>query len=292
MNDNRDAPTPQNRISEPLHSLSVRLTEQVERAAQVHGPSPLLAEIGQTVDALRELVAYPADAQEAEAAPAGPDFSALQHVVEAEELASRIARQIESSLGQLVTNAVTELEYGIPLLQSDPATLESGLQRLKRELQGGREHLRWIVADLRPPHLLADMGLGPSLVRYADHFSEYSGLLIETNTLRDFGRRLPASMELGLFRIMQEALKNAHQHAKATRVILRVEDAPPTLTFAVEDDGEGFDNTLPARGLGLIGMRQRARAIGGDLRILTGKGMGTSVAISVSVPETVSVSAR
>lgn len=268
-----------------LNSLSRQMIEHVRRATQVYGPSSLVADLEQIAEALRRLAAEAGQTGPSGEATAGgglgSDLPAMQRTVEREEFSRRLARQIESSLGQLVTNAVTELEYGIPLLRTDPATLEDGLRRLKAELQEGREAMRWLVADLRPPLLLADMGLGPSLTLYASHFENYAGLHIDTTTLREFHRRLPASVELGVFRIVQEALKNAHQHAGASVVHLRVEATPATITFSVEDDGVGFDSAQPAGELGLISMAERAAAIGGALHVLSRLGSGTVVLVSV-----------
>ena len=284
----------ENQLLGELEIATARLTSQIQLAIQALGPSSVLFEIEQTVESLRHIAAssgvkIPSGQSGQTAAhdkPEGDDHStAMRLTIAKEELSGRLARNLESSLGQLITNAITELEYAIPLITSDPAVLQTGMEHLKGELQEGRDILRWLVADLRPPHLLADLGLGPSLVRYAERFAEYSGLSIQTDTLGDFHRRLPASVELGVFRIVQEALKNVHQHADASLVKIEFESTPPTLTIIVEDDGEGFEQTQPTTGLGLIGMKERAQAIDGALHILTQKGAGTTVIISVPIPE-------
>ena len=295
-----DTPKTENQLLDELEVTVARLTSQVRIAIQALGPSSVLFEIEQTVESLKRIAADSEknastteqgqlDRVAAHDEPEQDDHStAMRLTIAKEELTSRLTRNLESSLGQLITNAITELEYAIPLVESDPAVLQQGMEHLKGELQEGREALRWLIADLRPPHLLADLGLGPSLIRYAERFAQYSGLTIQTDTLGDFHRRLPASVELGVFRIVQEALKNVHQHANASLVRIEFESKPPTLTFIVEDDGEGFEQTHPTTGLGLIGMKERAQAIDGTFHILTQTGAGTTAIVSVPAPKAVS----
>ena len=287
-----------------LPALVSRLAQQARRAIQELGPSSILFEMEETVRLVEEALRRPAGAEAEERgneprvgegiAPEeeGERLAAMRQAMQREEFAGRLARRLESTLGQIITNAVTELEYAVPLIQSDPEAVREGLRHVQSELDQGRQIFRWIVADLRQPHLLADLGLGPSLSRYAERFAEHSGLPVETEPLRSFSARLPASVELGLFRIVQEALRNAWQHAGASRIQLRVEEREGAITFSVEDDGRGFDDSLPAAGLGLTEMRERARAIGGRLHVLTRPGAGTVVMVSVPAALKTELAAR
>jgi signal transduction histidine kinase len=141
--------------------------------------------------------------------------------------------------------------------------------------------LRSIVFELRPADLAAE-GLVPTLVKHAEVLRRVFGQDIEVQELS--ARSLDPSVELELFRIVQEALSNALKHAQASKVQVVVDlDAVPA-RIEVNDDGQGFDPDavpLRARHLGLLSMEERAGAIGGTLRIDSAPGRGTHVAVEV-----------
>lgn len=101
-------------------------------------------------------------------------------------------------------------------------------------------------------------------------------------------RRLPAAVELQLYRIVQESLSNALKHAEATAVAVKVEFGDQHVQIAVEDDGRGFDVARPplrADGaLGLSSIRERARSIGADLSMDSGPGRGTTLHVRLPLP--------
>jgi len=205
----------------------------------------------------------------------------MRAMLSREDMARRLAQELDRELGHRLANAVTDIDMAGSLVESDPSAVRAGLTQLRAELQQGLARLRWLVEGLRPPTLLNDLGLGPSLARYAQRFAGQSGLTVHTDSLADFTRRLPATAELAIFRIVQEALGNVQQHAHATHIALGVERTPDGLAFFVEDDGRGFDAQQPARSLGLMDMQGRARAVGGTLQILSRAGAGTKVIVRV-----------
>lgn len=264
-----------------------RLRAIARRAGQALGPSLPLQEMEQAANALHDKIVAGralAPALAAGATPQESDPPAMRAMLDREEQGRRLAQALETALGQLLANAVVELTYSEPLLDGDPGAVRAGIRQLRGELQEGLERLRWIVADLRAPSLLGEMGLGPSLTRYAQRFAGHTGLTVSTQSLASFTGRLPASMELAIFRIVQQALQNAHAHARATRVEIGAAPANAGWVFYVEDDGRGFEMQEVGNTPGLLDMQSRSRAIGGVLRVTSQNGGGTRVAVSVAYP--------
>jgi len=104
---------------------------------------------------------------------------------------------------------------------------------------------------------------------------------------------LPPSMEIALFRVVQEAITNTARHARAENVMVAVEFGDGTLMIEVEDDGVGFDPEALARsadsaqGLGLSGMRERVSLLGGTLSLWSEPGSGTRILVEVPLPQEV-----
>jgi signal transduction histidine kinase len=140
--------------------------------------------------------------------------------------------------------------------------------------------LREISQGLRPP-ALDDLGLGPALRRLAGQLEEHTGAQVSVRVAGT--QRLAPELELGVFRIAQEALHNVERHAAARAVSVRLSLEPPEVSLEVRDDGGGFDPALPRRRqtLGLVGMRERADLLGGELDVRSRPGAGTRVRLAV-----------
>lgn len=139
---------------------------------------------------------------------------------------------------------------------------------------------RDISADLHPA-TLDYVGLLPALEEFGEKFERRTGIAIE---VQEIGRRirLPAQIEIALFRIAQEALTNCAKHARTKLATIALEIAAGRVIFSIADTGEGFDVTRlgvdgDKPGLGLLSMRERAEAIGGQLRIESALGRGTTI---------------
>ena len=101
-------------------------------------------------------------------------------------------------------------------------------------------------------------------------------------------RRLASHIEIGLFRVAQEALNNVVKHAQASTVRVRIEFAPVGVTLVIEDDGKGFDTAnddAPAGHFGLMGMRERLQLLQGKFTIKSTPGKGTRVMITAPLEE-------
>jgi signal transduction histidine kinase len=122
--------------------------------------------------------------------------------------------------------------------------------------------------------LLDDYGLAPSLRRFVESFTEASGIELEVD-LQDVEGLSPEA-ELALFRVAQECLENVRKHSQARRAAIGLSPENGSAVLRVSDRGRGLGGEA-GRGLGLAGMRERMRAVGGSVRIKSADGTGTSV---------------
>lgn len=203
------------------------------------------------------------------------------HVVRAqEEERQRIAQELHDDTVQSLVLLWRTLNE-IPLAAAkDPDATGTALFEA-RDLAGSiAESVRGYARGLRPP-ILDDLGLAPAIRRLATEFTARSDTPANL-VIRGNARRLAPDVELALFRIAQESLRNAEKHASAGFVRLILSYSPACTTLSVKDDGRGF--VLPGRnkvdgpyGLGLVGMEERARMAGGTLTIRPHPGRGTTI---------------
>ncbi|HJX38483.1 MAG TPA: ATP-binding protein [Anaerolineae bacterium] len=181
--------------------------------------------------------------------------------------------------------------------------LSQDLERLDRRLPPGAEDLHEMVTELREsansvitalrrhigdlrPVYLEDLGLIPALEKLVDDLAVSQDIETEFK-VTGMADRLPANTELAIFRIVQEALKNVEQHARASQVEVRLEFGSDGITAFVEDDGVGFvgpetPSELTELGhFGLMGMQERAILLGGWLSIRSEPGQGTTIVFHV-----------
>ena len=202
-----------------------------------------------------------------------------------EEERKRIARELHDDLGPALTAVVINLQ-----LMGDGTTPAKNARRIEDSIDlvdRMVQQIRDLSLDLRPP-LLDEMGLVTALTGYLETQAERTGLAIEVRQ-KGVVDGLPAEVEITAFRVAQEAVTNAIRHAKARRVLVVVESSDGGLTISVEDDGQGFDATSATEGaatgksLGLLGMQERARMLGGRFDISSSPGGGTRVHIWLPV---------
>jgi signal transduction histidine kinase len=159
------------------------------------------------------------------------------------------------------------------------------LEELTGKLVEEVHHLAW---ELRPA-ALDDLGLQAALHNYAEKWSERSGVAVDFHGGGLERQRLPPEVETTIYRIVQEALTNVLKHAAARRVSVIVERRREHVLVIVEDDGRGFDveavayAPAAARGLGLLGMRERIALVGGALDFDSAPGDGATVRARIPV---------
>ncbi len=198
----------------------------------------------------------------------------------------RISHDLHDGLNQLLVGALLELRSGLERLNRNESTgVKTSLKQASEIIHQVEQELRQTIFDLRPP-MLDSLGLVPSLARYAKQFENHTQLSckVETNG-KPF--RMSESIEIGLYRIMQEALQNVQSHARASNVEILVAFQETHVAMTVTDNGCGF--VLGERAgqgdvhFGLMGMHERAQAIGGMLQMYTSPGHGTMVSTTIPV---------
>jgi two-component system sensor histidine kinase UhpB len=199
-----------------------------------------------------------------------------------EEGIKRIAHALHDDAGQLLAAVHLALqEIAIEL----PPEQRSRLERISVPLDEATEQLRRLSHELRPV-ILDDFGLVPAFEFLAEGVAKRTGLVIRLEgSLRE---RLAPVVETTLYRIVQEALTNVGRHACATHVTIQIRKNGRSVECTVRDDGIGFDEAAlwAQRGrpsLGLIGIRERATALGGTFSITSGPGLGTTLTLAIPV---------
>jgi signal transduction histidine kinase len=155
------------------------------------------------------------------------------------------------------------------------------LDELRRAELDAVDQLRHLINDLRPPYL-EDLGFMPALEMLVQQAAQRTSVRIRLET-QGAARRCAPDVELVAYRIAQEALNNALQHADAQEIAICVRYDAQEMSLSVADDGKGFslpqrpDQLTQAGHFGLVGMRERATLLGGDLDIRTAPGQGTRI---------------
>ncbi len=202
-----------------------------------------------------------------------------------EEERRRIAREIHDSLGQLLT----AIKFNIEVLEdsvSSGSARQERLQDVKRLLDTAMAEAREISYNLMPS-VLEDFGLVPALQLLCEQFEKRNGLRL-TFHAHGVHERLDPIMEVGLYRIVQEALTNIAKHAQATEASVQFVRDTQGIRLTVEDSGKGFETVQPRlverRGMGLVSMRERAASFKGSFTIDSTPGSGTVVVVEIPIP--------
>ncbi len=206
----------------------------------------------------------------------------------------RIAQDMHDGMNQLLIGAMLELKSAHQRLANDNlAQAESSLHTVQTILRQVEAEMKHVIHDLRPP-ILDALGLAVAVRRYAERYQGYTNIPCSV-TVMNKPSRLRPNVEIGVYRLLQEALQNVSAHAQATHVDVVLAFAPHILKLTILDDGCGFD-LAQATGngngrLGLLGMRERAESLGGHIFIQTEPGKGTHVELIVPIQETEGVPA-
>lgn len=204
-----------------------------------------------------------------------------------EEERRRVARDIHDGPAQTLANVVLRAEICEKYLDNDLEQVRIELRQLKDVVRNSLKDIRKVIYDLRPM-TLDDLGLIPTLRRYINDLKEQPNLFIDFSvTGRE--RRLPSHLEVGIFRIVQEALNNVMKHARAHAVQVRLEFADKIVGVQVRDDGKGFnvEEAMRREGdhYGLLSMRERVDLLQGHWQLESTPGRGTKVTLRVPIKE-------
>ena len=201
----------------------------------------------------------------------------------AEREKASLARELHDELGGILTPAKMDLAWLQARLGSQPEYAER-MRRLGLLIDQGIDLKRRVIERLRPS-LLDHLGLAAAIQWYAEETCRAASIDCDIRVAPTF-ERLPADLEIALYRLMQESLSNVVRHSKAKRAVVTLERKPDGLLLQVSDDGVGIQDLEAARRLsyGLVGMRQRVRAMGGTFDVESAPGKGTRVRAFVPRP--------
>jgi two-component system sensor histidine kinase UhpB len=193
-----------------------------------------------------------------------------------EEERRRLARDLHDEVNQALTAILLRLEA---LSHSAPPELGDELSELKRLVNQAMSELLQLARQLRPT-ALDDHGLLPAIASQVRRFAAQTGIKADLNAVGESSSLAPDE-EIAVYRIAQEALANVARHAGASLVEVDLNAAGAGLQLTVRDDGRGFETHRTGDGLGLGGMAERARLVGGELTIESRPGSGTELCLRV-----------
>ncbi|WP_227494249.1 PAS domain-containing sensor histidine kinase [Ramlibacter pallidus] len=199
-----------------------------------------------------------------------------------EQEKSRIARELHDELAQSLTALKMDTIWMRDHLPAADASAQDKIAKMLAMLDGAVASTRRIAADLRPL-VLDDLGLVPAIEWVVQNFTQRTGVPCEL--LVDEALELDEPYATGVFRIVQESLTNVAKHAQATEVVVELHPRGEILLLRVQDNGVGFRTSDPRKpqSLGLVGLRERAHLLRGEVRIDSSPGTGTRVEARIPI---------
>jgi signal transduction histidine kinase len=205
------------------------------------------------------------------------DLSARLVSAQEEERRS-ISRELHDEVGQSLSALLMEAGNAAALVAPKDAHVRQHVESIKKLAEASVNIIRNMTLLLRPS-MLDDFGLVPALEWQAREVSKRTGIRVHV-AAADSAGELPDELKTCIYRVVQEALNNCARHAQArsVRVVVRQEES--RIVLSVEDDGRGFD-ARRVRGLGLVGMEERVRHLGGAFQVRSTPGSGTKVDVEL-----------
>ncbi len=195
-----------------------------------------------------------------------------------EEERKYLSRELHDQVGQMLTGLRMELAGVAKIHGDETSEFSLTIARAKGTVEQTLNIVRNIAMLLRPS-MLDDLGLTPALEWLVKEVSRSSGIQIDVDVDPALDA-LPDVHRTCLYRVVQEALTNLVRHSEARKAALKLTIADGEVFGSITDDGRGFDaETMQRKGLGLLGMEERVRELGGTLVVTSGRGLGTKVEI-------------
>jgi signal transduction histidine kinase len=200
---------------------------------------------------------------------------------------SRLSRELHDEIGQTLTALRIEISGALAALRTEPDAAEQRLGEARLLAERTVETVRNISRLLRPS-LLDDLGLEPALQSLVEEFNR-RGTIACDFAGEEIAAALPDSHRTCVYRVVQEALTNCARHSQARRATVRLWQSGGELNVEIHDDGKGFPagprgGPKGKTGLGILGMRERVAALGGELAIESAPGGGTRVSARLPLP--------
>jgi len=269
--------------------LPIRTRDHVFGVLEAYGPSSLAE--NETAEVLGSLASQAASAlQNARLyEELGKRERRLQDLVgkllgAQEEERRRVAYEVHDSLAQIAAAAHQHLQAFARRYSPDAERGRRDLDRILRLVRATVSDARRIIANLRPT-ALDDLGLAATVALEVERLREEGYQVDYEEDLGD--GRLPDTIEIALFHIVQESLTNMRKHAQARRVRITLRRQPEEVRFEVRDFGRGFDvaasptNSGPGERVGLVGMQERVGLLDGKIEIHSHPNLGTSVEVTI-----------
>jgi two-component system, NarL family, sensor histidine kinase DegS len=210
------------------------------------------------------------------------EYLAIKVIQAQEEERRRLARDIHDGPAQNIANLVFRVELIQRLVDKDFNQAMQELEELKSLIKLSMQDVRKIIYDLRPMSL-DDLGLIPTLNRYIENFIEQTGIIIDFN-LSGPRRRLTSTLEITIFRLIQEGLNNIYKHARANEGRIRLEFSQKNINLKISDNGIGFNpEEIEEDKFGLISMKERCELLEGKIEIKTALNKGTAIKVMLPV---------
>ena len=221
-------------------------------------------------------------------------FDALdKSKTELKKLATRLIGSIEEERRQIALSLHDETSQTLAAAKNDLERLRShvigGDEEAERSFQDIKSNLLKIADSTRRisyslhPAMLEDLGLIPAINWYAEKFVKSKKLQVDVESV-GFDSEPPQHVSLTLYRVAQEALSNVVRHADAKHVKIQIAKGYPNVIMVIVDDGKGFSDTddrKRAKGLGIVGIRERVEGLGGRFRIRSKPGEGTRIRVTI-----------
>jgi len=202
-----------------------------------------------------------------------------------EEERKRLARELHDDSAQTLTAVLMTLKTAEDALPAGPNGARQAMDRSRSQLELALREIRKAIVDLRPS-ALDDLGVAAAVRWYATEHLRPHGIKVAFSISGD-EQRATGAAATAVFRIVQEAVSNVARHSGARKVRITLDFGASAVVTEVRDDGSGFDPAgfrqpqESGRGLGLLGMRERAELFGGDVDIESGPGKGTTVRVRI-----------
>jgi PAS domain S-box-containing protein len=253
---------------------SITISPIRNKGAQIVGASMIARDITDRKQAAKKLQEYTEQLH----------FLSMR-LVEVQENERRfIARELHDEIGQILTGLKLNMEVAarLPLDAMREKLVQA--QGLVTELI---EQISHLTLDLRPP-MLDDLGLLPTLLWHFDRYTEVTNIQVLFKHAGIEKKRFPTEIETATYRIIQEALTNVARHASANQVKVWVVVEMERFNIQIMDNGEGFDSQstlLSGKASGLVGIRERADLLSGNLTIQSDPGQGTHLEVEFPYQE-------
>lgn len=204
--------------------------------------------------------------------------ASIEGIIQAQESErQRLSRQMHDGPAQALSNFILQTEIAMRLMDVDAAQAREELNSLKASAMSTFQKVRNFIFELRPM-MLDDLGLVPTIKRYADTFKEQTSMEIAV-TVSGQERRMESYIEVMIFRALQELLGNASRHSQATMIKIMIDMSETSVKMTVDDNGKGFNAEVLEQGnsLGLNLIRDRVEMLGGSFELDSVIGKGTRV---------------